>query len=152
MENTDTPMVPVSIGELMDKWIILKIKMEKIEDKDKLENIAKELEVLNNMAKPYQYEHDDMFVLLAHLYDVNSKLWIIEDELRDLEREGIPDKFFKYFDEDGMLDDDEANKVRRFVELAREVYFTNDQRSMVKKNINKLLGSGFVEEKSYKGY
>lgn len=154
MDNT-LPKIPVSIGELMDKWVILQIKANKITDQAKLDNVMTELEVLNDIAKPYQYGKNGTAVtaLLAELYDVNTALWIIEDEIRDLEREKIPEKFFAYFDEAGCLDeDDEVPKVRRFVELAREVYFTNDKRCAIKRKINELLLSGFLEEKSYKEY
>lgn len=155
MTNVNTlPEIPVSIGELMDKWVILQIKAAKITDQAKLDNVLTELETLNDIAGPYLYGEDDSAIsqLVTELTEVNEQLWVIEDEIRDLEREKIPEKFFKYFDGARTLDDNEVPKVRRFVELARKVYFTNDKRCAIKRKINELLMSGFLEEKSYTEY
>lgn len=125
--------VEVSNGELLDKFSILELKLLKIEDKEKLINIQKELDELNPLV--YQLFEDSDSDLQNHyleLAKVNGQLWDIEDWIRDCERE-------KRFD-------------KEFVELARSVYITNDKRSEVKKIINILTGSGLIEEKSYKDY
>lgn len=148
------PSVPISIGELLDKWVILQIKANRIEDEAKLENIMTELEALNDIAKPYLFNENGEQIrqLVEQLTEANEALWDIEDEIRDLEREQIPQKFFVFFNEEGSLDDVDTPKVSRFVELAQLVYVTNDRRCAVKREINELLSSGFVEEKSYKEY
>ena len=157
------PEVPVSIGELMDKWVILQIKAARIKDEDKLDNIMTELEALNDIAGPYLYGTDGNAVgqLVSDLTKVNEELWDIEDKIRGLEREDIPVKFFGFMMDDnhpdwddgcGMLDDEDVPKVVEYVELARAVYFTNDKRCAIKRSINELLLSGFLEEKSYKEY
>tara|TARA_R110001592_G_scaffold60699_4_gene184788 strand:+ start:2759 stop:3145 length:387 start_codon:yes stop_codon:yes gene_type:complete len=125
--------VEVSNGELLDKISILEIKMEMIEDKEKLVNIHKEFNILNPLAKELFENYDGQ--LQNHyleLANINSQLWDIEDWIRDCERE-------KRFD-------------KEFVELARSVYITNDKRCEVKKLINLMTSSGLVEEKSYKKY
>ena len=122
--------IEVSIGEIVDKLSILQIKKDNITDEVKLENINKE----------YVYLHEILFSQLkinynddySKLLDVNKSLWIIEDKLRDKERD-------KSFDDD-------------FIQLARSVYFTNDKRAEIKKEINITYGSLFVEEKSYSNY
>jgi hypothetical protein len=148
------PEIPVSIGELMDKWVILQIKALRIKDKAKLDNITIELETLNDIAGPYMLGPDNSRTsqLVSELTEVNKELWDIEDEIRDLEREEIPQKFFEYFNEEGYLHEEDAVKVSRFVELAQLVYITNDKRCAIKRSINELLLSGFLEEKSYKEY
>ena len=125
--------VEVSNGELLDKISILEIKMEMIEDKEKLVNIHKEFNILNPLVIELFENHDGQ--LQNHyleLAKINGELWNIEDWIRDCERE-------KRFD-------------KEFVELARSVYITNDKRCEVKKLINILTSSGLVEEKSYKEY
>lgn len=125
--------VEVSIGEFFDKLSILELKMLNIEDEVKLTNIRKEFELLNPTAiKILEAFGDELKGLYLKLSRVNGELWVIEDKLRDLERE-------KRFDDE-------------FIELARSVYFTNDRRSVVKKDINLLTGSELIEEKSYKDY
>ena len=119
--------IEVSIGEIVDKLSILNIKRGNISDPTKLVNIVKE----------YNYLHDVIFneVSLADfnsLVDVNRKLWDIEDKIRDKELK-------QEFDQE-------------FIELARSIYFTNDKRAELKKNINLKYGSLFVEEKSYSNY
>jgi autotransporter strand-loop-strand O-heptosyltransferase len=122
--------VPVSNGEIVDKVTILQIKLENIKDEKKLENIRKEYETLFPLMKEDIFNEDHE--LYGKLLEINKKLWDIEDKIRDKERENS-------FDEE-------------FIELARSVYYTNDERSIIKKEINKLTGSGLVEEKSYKDY
>jgi len=120
--------IEVSVGEVVDKWTILSIKALNITDKDKLVNVFKEKNYLNNVIDP-EILHDP---LIDDLLDVNKMLWDVEDRLRNCERE-------KLFDE-------------HFVQLARSVYILNDKRAHIKKEINIKYGSDFVEEKSYQPY
>lgn len=125
--------IEVSIGELVDKISILEIKLLNIKDKNKLINVKNELSVLNphyvNLLEMYGKELSTLYLKLSK---VNKKLWVIEDELRELESK-------KDF---GDI----------FVNLARSVYITNDERANLKKDINLLTNSSLVEEKSYKDY
>lgn len=129
MENI---LVPVSPGEVLDKITILEIKSERIRDEEKLANVRRELALLKDTWA--QSVNEDKVVRQLHdqLKEINEALWDIEDAIRDEERS-------KKFAE-------------RFVELARNVYFTNDRRSRVKKELNLHLGSEIVEEKSYQAY
>ena len=122
---------PVSLGELVDKISILYIKNKNIKDDEKLKLIREELELLNiTLHDHIKKNHIQEF--LDTLIEINSELWVIEDEIRDCERN-------KKFDE-------------RFVSLARSVYITNDKRSEIKLGINKKFGSKIVEVKSYEVY
>lgn len=123
-------LVPVSIGELLDKITILQIKSERIPDAAKLVNIRKELDAL--VATCTKYDIPVSHPLVLDLRQINESLWEVEDLLRDKEHA-------KEFDE-------------AFVKLARDVYFTNDRRAAVKRALNLELGSGYVEEKSYRPY
>ena len=120
--------IEVSVGEVVDKWTILSIKVLNITDKDKLANITNERNYLNNMIEPEIL----MDALTDQLLNINKKLWTVEDDLRDLERD-------KRFGD-------------KFVQQARSVYILNDERARIKKDINVKYGSNFVEEKSYKPY
>ena len=121
--------IEVSIGEIVDKLSILQIKTGFIKEEEKLNNVKKEYEYLYDIVfNEMKIEQSDFFDMVS----INQKLWKIEDDIRDKERD-------KVFDEE-------------FVELARSVYFTNDQRAEVKKKINLKYGSLFVEEKSYSDY
>ena len=125
--------VEVSNGELLDKLAILELKLSNITDVQKLSNIQKEHDELNPLAgQLFGSFGEELKNLYIQLAEINSELWIIEDNIRQCERN-------KDFGSD-------------FVSLARAVYFTNDKRSEIKKSINLLTGSGFVEEKSYKDY
>lgn len=124
--------VDVSVGEFIDKLTILQIKSERISDEDKLVNINKEKSVLEEEWKKTEYAKIDISNLQSELFRINENLWEIEDDIRDKE-------FAKEFDE-------------KFIELARAVYVTNDERARVKKEINALVGSELTEEKSYKDY
>lgn len=124
--------VEISIGEFFDKITILEIKQERIKDTAKLENINKELDSLNRLLQQLPFSRADVSDEVAELKAINEKLWEIEDDIREKESH-------KSFDQG-------------FVELARAVYFTNDRRSEVKRDINLKLGSEFVEEKSYEDY
>jgi hypothetical protein len=123
--------IEVSIGEIVDKLSILKIKTENINDKVKLDNVIKEYEYLLGVVEGDLNISTDSD-LYNELLSINKELWDIEDDIRDKERE-------KSFDDE-------------FVSLARSVYFTNDKRADVKKRINIEYGSDFVEEKSYNKY
>jgi len=125
--------VEVSNGELLDKLSILELKLKNIKDDIKLINIKNEhgglSPLCNNLFNNYGNELRSLY---AKLSEINSELWKIEDDIRECERN-------KDFGDE-------------FVRLARAVYFTNDKRSDVKKSINLLTESGFVEEKSYEDY
>ena len=123
--------IEVSNGELLDKISILELKLLKIEDKEKLVNVQKEFDKLNPLVQKLFEKHEGQ--LQNHyleLAKINGQLWDIENWIRECEQE-------KRFD-------------KEFVELARSVYITNDRRSEVKKIINILTQSDFIEEKSYK--
>ena len=122
---------PISLGELVDKISILMIKKKNISDSIKLQHVNKELEFLQKTLKKYISE-DKINEYLLKLVNINSKLWDIEDDIRECERK-------KSFDQ-------------TFIDLARSVYFTNDERAKVKNNINKAFGSELVEVKSYEEY
>ena len=122
---------PISLGELVDKISILMIKKKNISDSIKLEHVAKELEFLQKTLKKYISE-DKINKFIEELVNINSKLWKIEDDIRECERN-------KLFDQ-------------TFIDLARSVYFTNDQRAKIKNDINKNFGSELVEVKSYEEY
>ena len=124
--------IPISPGEMLDKITILEIKSERITDPDKLSNVNKELEMLVSLWNKYVQEDETLSGLRQQLKSINEKLWDIEDDIRDEERN-------KRFGE-------------RFVELARSVYVTNDERANSKKEINLHLNSEIVEEKSYQDY
>jgi hypothetical protein len=125
-------LVPISPGELLDKITILRIKAARMSDPMKVANVRHELGLLEQIWKDSGAAQVDIGDEEANLMRVNEKLWVIEDEIRDEERA-------KRFGE-------------KFIELARAVYFTNDERAAIKKRINTLLGSTIVEEKSYQTY
>ena len=125
-------LVPISPGELIDKITILEIKSARIADEQKLHNVRTELSLLNDTWKASPFSSTDVSEEWAGLREVNARLWDIEDDIRDKERAGA-------FDE-------------RFIELARAVYVTNDERAAIKRRINTRLGSTLVEEKSYADY
>ena len=121
-------LVPISLGELYDRITILKIKEKKIKEKEKLVNITKELTLLQKIADAHVIDSKYYF----ELYNVNNTLWTVEDSLIEKERK-------KEYDDE-------------FIQLARKVYFTNDKRSDIKRQINLKYNSTIVEEKSYKQY
>lgn len=124
--------IEISIGEFWDKITVLQIKADRIKDKDKLINITKELNQLVDHWKKSSHNEIEIDAELKKLRHINEQLWDIEDNIRDKE-------LAQEFDD-------------VFVELARSVYFINDKRAEVKKEINKKMGSSLVEEKSYKEY
>ncbi len=125
-------LIPISPGELLDKITILQIKAERIADPVKVANVKIELELLNKVWDESVEPDDVITSLSAELKSINEMLWEIEDDIRDEERN-------RHFGE-------------RFVELARTVYVTNDDRANAKKKVNLHLNSTIVEEKSYQEY
>ena len=123
--------VPVSVGELIDKLSILQVKKSKVKNSDKLKFIEKEYELLLSMSSKY-FNNVDIIETYKDLVDVNTKLWEVEDELRVIENT-------KVFDD-------------KFIELARAVYYTNDNRFRLKDRINNLTNSEIKEQKDYKEY
>jgi hypothetical protein len=121
--------IEVSNGEIIDKLTILQIKLERINDKAKLINLRNEYDQLKSVSDSIISTDDPLYVAL---YEVNCELWDIEDHIRDLERK-------KIFDDD-------------FISTARSVYFKNDKRSQIKREINLKTSSGLIEEKSYEKY
>lgn len=121
--------IEVSNGEIIDKQTILQIKLERIKDKAKLRNLQKEYDELVKVSSSIISTYDPLY---KALYTVNCELWDIEDHIRDLERN-------KDFGDD-------------FIRTARAVYFKNDKRSEIKREINLKTSSGFIEEKSYEKY
>ena len=123
--------VEISIGELFDKLTILEIKIDKINDPAKLENITKEWRALNDKSVNVLsiFADSDLFKKIDQLKTVNEELWWVEDNIRENEKQQIFD--------------------REFVELARSVYKLNDERSEIKRQINLLTKSNIIEEKSY---
>ena len=122
---------PISLGELVDKISILIIKEKNITDETKLDHVKKELNFLQKTIMNY-VQQEEINNYLDNLININSKLWNIEDDIRECERK-------KLFDQ-------------TFIDLARSVYFTNDERAKVKNDINKTFGSELVEVKSYEEY
>lgn len=125
-------LVPVSFGELLDKIAILQIKSERMKDEAKLANVRNELSALERTWMAHPAAGHDIVRLRAELKAVNERLWEIEDDIRV--KEGRQE-----FDAE-------------FIRLARAVYFENDVRARVKKELNLRLGSSYVEEKSYADY
>jgi hypothetical protein len=124
--------VPISPGELIDKITILQIKSARITDPEKVANVRNELALLESTWRDSTFSTSDVEAEWASLRRINEKLWDVEDQLRDKERA-------RTFDQE-------------FIDLARAVYFTNDERAAVKREINTKLGSKIIEEKSYAKY
>ncbi len=120
----------ISVGELIDKITILEIKLQKIKDPKKLENINIELDSLNQHFT--EIKNENLSQLKNNLKEVNLKLWQIEDDIRVCEKN--------------------QNFDKNFIELARSVYITNDQRFEIKNSINELFSSEIKEVKSYEQY
>jgi hypothetical protein len=121
--------IEVSNGEIIDKLTIIQIKLERIKDMAKLENLKKEYDELISVTSSILSTSDPLY---KSLYDVNCELWDIEDRIRDLERK-------KDFGEN-------------FISVARSVYYKNDRRAELKREINIKTYSGLIEEKSYEKY
>ena len=125
-------LVPVSWGEIIDKITILDIKAERLADPAKLLNVRTELAELVAVREREFPAHAGLADLAAELKAINETLWVVEDDIRDCERA--------------------KDFGAKFVELARAVYFTNDERAALKRKVNDLLGSALIEEKSYAPY
>tara|TARA_B100000123_G_scaffold270906_1_gene249626 strand:+ start:515 stop:967 length:453 start_codon:yes stop_codon:yes gene_type:complete len=135
MNSSNKILAPISIGELIDKITILEIKIEKIQDNNKQKFIKHELESLNKLLADINFSEDQKKTinsLKEELNTANRKLWKIEDDIRQLES-------IKKFNEE-------------FIELARNVYLTNDKRASLKQKLNQITNSEIVEVKSYKKY
>lgn len=124
--------VPVSPGELIDKITILEIKVRRFRDEAKLRNVRHELDVLASARDHAVPESGELTRLTSELRSVNEALWEIEDAIRDCERQ--------------------SDFGPRFIELARSVYHQNDDRCVLKRQINELVGSEIMEEKGYADY
>ena len=124
--------IPVSVGELIDKLTILEIKKSKITDNEKLKNIQLEFELLNKKYQTKLKDTKELQVFYDALLEVNHKLWKIEDKIRILENN-------KEFNEE-------------FIDLARSVYKSNDERFAIKNEINKTFDSEIQEQKEYENY
>jgi hypothetical protein len=124
--------VPVSPGELLDKITILRIKSKRMTEPRKLANVRLELDALQATWAASTYAAVDIAADIDALMNVNERLWVVEDHIRDKERA-------KVFDAE-------------FIRLARAVYVENDERAAIKRRINTKLGSALVEEKSYNTY
>jgi len=124
--------IPISCGELVDKLTILQIKKIKIKEKNKLEQVNKEYEYLMKTYSDILKKFPNLNEMYDRLYQVNLKLWEIEDKVRMCEKN---DKFNRYF-----------------IDLARKVYQTNDVRFAIKNEINEYLNSDIKEQKSYEQY
>ena len=125
-------IVEVSVGELLDKISILEIKKEKIKDQNKLEFINKEHLILKNQLDKSVKKDERLEKLFQSLKEINAKLWVIEDEKRQCEKD-------KNFDE-------------KFIKLSRDVHFFNDDRAKIKLEINSHTGSSIREIKEYTNY
>jgi hypothetical protein len=125
-------LAPISVGELIDKITILRIKRERIRAAPAQANIGRELDRLLEIRARASLDLAELAVLEEELFRVNGRLWDVEDEVRGLEQSG--------------------DFGERFIKLARSVYRLNDQRSALKRRINTVTGSAIVEEKSYPAY
>lgn len=128
----EIPAVPTSWGEVIDKITILEIKKQNIVAQAALQNVERELSLLSSLVGGVVAEDPALVEMKQELLEINSRLWTIEDRIREKESD-------RSFDAE-------------FIELARSVYRTNDQRAAVKRRINLHLASDIVEEKSYKPY
>ena len=128
----NSPKIPISWGELLDKITILQIKNENLTSKSALENVEWEFKQLGSILTKNFPANADAQQFEEELRHINQKLWDIEDKIREKEKH-------KSFDDE-------------FIQLARSVYITNDERSRIKRRINETFGSELVEEKSYSDY
>lgn len=126
--------IEVSNGEILDKFSILEIKLQEIKDEAKLANVQNEYDSLKPAVEEIykSYDRIALDILYKDLLNINKTLWNVEDHIRECERN-------ESFGQD-------------FIELARSVYYTNDERAEIKKKINLATGSALVEEKSYEQY
>jgi len=125
-------LVEVSVGELLDKISILEIKQAKIKDPEKLELIKDEYSILNDQLNKNIKSDEKLSNLFSSLKEINSKLWLIEDEKRQCEKD--------------------QNFTDKFIKLSRDVHFLNDERAKIKLEINNYTGSKIKEIKEYTNY
>jgi len=125
-------LVEIAPGELIDKITILEIKLDNVHDEAKRVNIEHEYAILTDVLRREVSRTEDLERLTAALKEVNAQLWRIEDDIRDQERA--------------------RTFGAEFIALARSVYRTNDRRAALKRQINELLSSAIIEEKSYAAY
>ena len=125
-------LAEISAGEFFDKLSILEIKLNKIKDLVLLNKVKKEYEILNESKNKNINFSKEIEILYKDLKEINEKLWKIEDEIR------LCEKNLDFKD--------------KFIQLSRDVYFTNDKRSKTKSEINKILGSNIIEIKQYTQY
>ena len=125
-------LVEVSVGELLDKISILEIKQDKIKDLDKLKFINEEHSILNDQLRKNVKSDEKLNSLFSSLKSINSKLWVIEDEKRQCEKD--------------------KNFTDQFIKLSRDVHFLNDDRAKIKLEINNYTGSKIKEIKEYTNY
>ena len=125
-------LAEISAGEFLDKLSILEIKLNKIKDLVLLNEVKKEYEILNESKNKDINFSKEIEILYKDLKETNEKLWKIEDEIRLCEKN--------------------SDFKDKFIQLARDVYFTNDKRSKTKSEINKILGSNIIEIKQYTQY
>ena len=125
-------LVEVSVGELLDKISILEIKQEKIKDTEKLKFINEEHSILKDQLNKNVKSDQKLNELFETLKKINSKLWIIEDDKRQCEKD--------------------KNFTEKFIKLSRDVHFLNDERAKIKLEINNLTGSKIKEIKEYTNY
>jgi len=124
--------IQISPGELIDKFTILDIKLNRIKAKEKTQNIRKEHKILKRQIEKNLPKSKRLSALISKLKTINKTLWDIEDQIRVCERK--------------------QDFEKKFIKLARSVYQKNDLRSSYKREINTLLGSEIIEEKSYESY
>ena len=125
-------MIEVSVGELLDKISILEIKQHKIKDLEKLKFIEKEYSILNDQLNENVKSDEKLNNLFSSLKEINAKLWVIEDEKRQCEKD--------------------QNFTDKFIKLSRDVHFLNDERAKIKLEINDYTGSKVKEIKEYTNY
>ena len=125
-------LAEISSGEFFDKLSILEIKLNKIKDLVLLNEVKKEYEILNESKNKNINFSKEIEILYKDLKEINEKLWKIEDEIRLCEKN--------------------SDFKDKFIQLSRDVYFTNDKRSKTKLEINKILGSNIIEIKQYTQY
>ena len=125
-------LAEISAGEFLDKLSILEIKLNKIKDPISLNEVKKEYEILNETKNNNINFSKEISILYKDLKETNEKLWTIEDEIRLCEKN--------------------SDFKDKFIQLSRDVYFTNDKRSKTKSEINKILGSNIKEVKQYSQY
>ena len=125
-------MIEVSIGELFDKISILEIKQHKIKDHEKLKFIKEEYSILNDQLNKNVKSDEKINNLFSSLKEINAKLWVIEDEKRQCEKD--------------------QNFTDKFIKLSRDVHFLNDERAKIKLEINDYTGSKVKEIKEYTNY